>query len=241
VISGERYLDLFSTAAAQISVAHNVSDLERILTRKIPKIGFDTFNVAINKPSAREFMTEPTLTAWAREDLQSYDEEYWFKRDPLLAHASTGSKPLLWNTNDWKSWGHDEYHDYVRSAGIKGGLTIPLPSDGSGLSAMTLLRIGDQTPESRAPQTAFVLASLCAARAVAIGAATRLNDDPIKLKRLSGKQMEIMRWVATGKSNIEISIILDLKKRTVDYHVSEILNKLGVSNRAQAATIYTAR
>lgn len=41
-----------------------------------------------------------------------------------------------------------------------------------------------------------------------------------------------------GKSNAEIAIILGQTKRGVDYHISEITRKLGVTSRVQAIVIY---
>lgn len=57
---------------------------------------------------------------------------------------------------------------------------------------------------------------------------------------LSIKQQTILRWIAEGKSNFAISVICGLTQRNVDYHVAQILSKLGVSSRAQAAAIFAA-
>lgn len=61
------------------------------------------------------------------------------------------------------------------------------------------------------------------------------------MNRLSSRQMEILGWIAQGKSNADIAIIVGSAKRTVDYHVSEILRKLEVASKAQAAAIYSSQ
>ncbi|HEX2126957.1 MAG TPA: LuxR C-terminal-related transcriptional regulator [Thermoleophilaceae bacterium] len=54
---------------------------------------------------------------------------------------------------------------------------------------------------------------------------------------LTPRELEVLRFVAAGKTNRAIAADLVLSERTVDRHVSNILTKLGVSSRA-AATAY---
>ncbi len=54
------------------------------------------------------------------------------------------------------------------------------------------------------------------------------------LKKMTGRESEILEWVAKGKSNWEISMILSISERTVKYHVGNIYRKLDATNRAQA-------
>jgi DNA-binding CsgD family transcriptional regulator len=54
---------------------------------------------------------------------------------------------------------------------------------------------------------------------------------------LTTRELEVLRFVAAGKTNRAIAADLVLSERTVDRHVSNILTKLGVSSRA-AATAY---
>jgi transcriptional regulator EpsA len=51
---------------------------------------------------------------------------------------------------------------------------------------------------------------------------------------LSGRELEILRWVTLGKTNPEIGAILDLSEFTVKNHLKRIFKKLDVLNRAQA-------
>jgi DNA-binding NarL/FixJ family response regulator len=52
---------------------------------------------------------------------------------------------------------------------------------------------------------------------------------------LNDREIEVLTWVARGKTSIEIAKILSLSKRTVDFHVDNARNKLGVSSRTEAA------
>lgn len=54
---------------------------------------------------------------------------------------------------------------------------------------------------------------------------------------LTPREREVLRWVAEGKANAEIAVILGLTPGTVKLHVERILTKLGVENRTAAALI----
>jgi ATP/maltotriose-dependent transcriptional regulator MalT len=74
------------------------------------------------------------------------------------------------------------------------------------------------------------------------------SDDPVANEPgagdadhgLTGRELEIVRLLAAGRSTAEISEELFVSARTVSTHVTHILEKLGVSNRT-AAVAYAMR
>jgi DNA-binding NarL/FixJ family response regulator len=52
---------------------------------------------------------------------------------------------------------------------------------------------------------------------------------------LTPREAEVLRWLATGKSNKEIGRALGLQEITIKLHVRNIFRKLGVRNRVEAA------
>ena len=57
---------------------------------------------------------------------------------------------------------------------------------------------------------------------------------------LTGRETEVLRLIAQGKANKEIAAALVIGEKTVKTHVSNILSKLGVPSRTQAA-LYAVR
>ena len=53
--------------------------------------------------------------------------------------------------------------------------------------------------------------------------------------RRDPRPVEVLLWLAKGKSNRDIGEILGLSARTVNKHLEQIYVKLGVENRASAA------
>jgi DNA-binding CsgD family transcriptional regulator len=59
---------------------------------------------------------------------------------------------------------------------------------------------------------------------------------PLEALGLTPREAEVLLWIAQGKSNAEIGIILGCAENTVKVHIARIFEKLGFENR-NAATI----
>jgi two-component system, NarL family, response regulator LiaR len=82
---------------------------------------------------------------------------------------------------------------------------------------------------------------LAAVRAVARGrtyidpsVGRELFRAPASAEVLTAREVEVLRHVALGLSNKEIAAALSVTEETVKTHVTHVLAKLGVDNRAQA-------
>jgi DNA-binding response OmpR family regulator/DNA-binding CsgD family transcriptional regulator len=54
---------------------------------------------------------------------------------------------------------------------------------------------------------------------------------------VTGREADVLLWIANGKTNREIGQILEMSPRTVNKHLEQIFKKLGVENRTSAAAI----
>lgn len=59
------------------------------------------------------------------------------------------------------------------------------------------------------------------------------DSTPAAFSCLSGREIEIIRWIQAGKTSWEVGCLLDISERTVKYHLGKIFRKLGVTNRSQ--------
>jgi LuxR family transcriptional regulator len=53
--------------------------------------------------------------------------------------------------------------------------------------------------------------------------------------RLTDREVAVLRWTADGKTSSEISEILDISERTVNFHINNGIKKLGTVNKLAAA------
>jgi DNA-binding response OmpR family regulator len=70
--------------------------------------------------------------------------------------------------------------------------------------------------------------------------AEQSNSDEILLRErlsLTSREAEVLLWLSRGKSNRDIAEILGLSPRTVNKHLEQMFEKLGVENRASATAL----
>ncbi len=72
-------------------------------------------------------------------------------------------------------------------------------------------------------------------RRVAAKMTTWIRQDQMKEGALSNREMEVLQHIVAGSTNQEVAHALKISEKTVEKHVSAILNKMGVSSRVEAA------
>ncbi len=55
------------------------------------------------------------------------------------------------------------------------------------------------------------------------------------LRKLTKREVEILRWTAQGKSSEEIANLLHLSVNTINYHIKKSIAKLDAPNKTAAA------
>lgn len=89
---------------------------------------------------------------------------------------------------------------------------------------------------------------LCRAIHAAVGGQVQLSrpvaqrlaanqEETTSIENLTERETEVLRLVARGCSNKEIALALDIAEKTVKAHIGNILSKLGVTSRTQAALL----
>jgi DNA-binding NarL/FixJ family response regulator len=108
--------------------------------------------------------------------------------------------------------------------------------------------VAERSPEVAVSEARLALAAfedLQAARhADAAGALLRSLGAPIRtgpkgIGALTRRETEILDLVGAGLSNPEIADRLFISRKTVEHHVGNVLSKLGLRNRAEAAAYAT--
>jgi DNA-binding NarL/FixJ family response regulator len=78
------------------------------------------------------------------------------------------------------------------------------------------------------------MAALSVAPSGMVSMQTRPGQDPLESVKLTKREVEVLTHVIQGKSSREVADALFVSKRTVDFHLANVYDKLHVSNRVQA-------
>ncbi len=79
----------------------------------------------------------------------------------------------------------------------------------------------------------FEIDDITANISTALKAGARNTSGP----SLSLREKEVLSWLKKGKSSNEASVILEISERTVNYHVTNIMNKLNAASRTHAISL----
>lgn len=71
-----------------------------------------------------------------------------------------------------------------------------------------------------------------------LGTATALSDQARLLHSLTPRELEVLRLLVRGMTNLQVATALMVREGTVKYHVKNILRKLGATSRAEAVSRY---
>lgn len=111
---------------------------------------------------------------------------------------------------------------------LRANVRAILPRDSSATKIKTAIAAVHQGFALLDSATAVELASRVAA--------PRLDADAPVLDELTPRELQVLSLLAEGKVNKEISSALEISEHTVKFHISSILDKLGVATRTEAVT-----
>jgi DNA-binding CsgD family transcriptional regulator len=64
------------------------------------------------------------------------------------------------------------------------------------------------------------------------------SPELVALEALSPRESEVLEMTATGLTNAEIAVQLNVTVHSIKFHLASIYRKLGVANRTEAAVVY---
>ena len=125
-------------------------------------------------------------------------------------------------------------HDELLFAAVKAGALSYLLKDADAETVLSTIQAASRDEAVLHPRVARRLMAEISAPGQGRSAVNRLSE------ALTERELEVLRLIAQGLSNAEIAEKLVVTERTVKAHVSNLLSKLQLNDRTQAA-IYAWR
>jgi DNA-binding CsgD family transcriptional regulator len=215
--------------------------VDRILREKEPRAVIDHLQKALREVGVAHFclirfprpeqrfemsivgMSMPT--AWV--------ENYKFHRsqyiDPGIQHSRKVVQPFFWYDAPAQEPLQVEMVKRAREMGIPDALVIPVPGPRGSIGTMWMG--GESRSELHTNRLVI--------QAIGLAGFYRLQElsDPAEPHQLTKREQEVLNLVAEGKSAAEIGSGLHLSARTIEWHITQAMRKLGARNRIQAVVL----
>lgn len=98
---------------------------------------------------------------------------------------------------------------------------------------VTMFSINDYDPPKLA-RWQFILDRLMIHFNQAVARITEEAATEKEFPALTGREVEVLSWLKDGKTSWEVSMILEVSERTINFHVANLKKKLNASNRMNA-------
>jgi LuxR family quorum-sensing transcriptional regulator LasR len=165
-----------------------------------------------------------------------YDEEKMGHIDSTVSHCATKSTPLIWSHNTFSARRQKELYEEACSHGIRSGVTLPI--HGPNREFGILCFVSDANPDRRFHEDAVRnIPELSCLRDFIFETALQFikpahpSEEMVSLTR---RELECLKWSASGKSSWEIAYILNISVAAVNFHFTNIRHKFCTSSRRQA-------
>src|SRR5690606_36605182 len=218
------------TTIAAIQQQQESAGILDIMYKAIDQYGFERFIVSGLPDRGMDVRPFVLLSGWSEEWYERYTRQGYVHLDPVARNCFSTTRPF-----DWSDAPYDREADLparrvmeeARDFGMDEGFCVPIHMEG-GMQGVVSLVGGTQELDDKLRLELHMLALY------AHGQLRFLNSTASDLaprRAITGRESEVLKWVAAGKTAAEISAITGLSQRTVNQHCENAQRRLGTNNR----------
>lgn len=180
-------------------------------------------------PFSRPKITLLNNYPWSWQE--RYAQAGYLQVDPTVIHGRRTQEPIIWADQVFSNT--QSFWDEAREHGLRVGWAQS-SRDGLGAGGMiTLSRSRQSLTPQELDAKQLKMRWLVQVAHLAFSRLLRCNPT-IESHTLSGRELEVLKWSADGKSAQDIADILSVSKNTVDFHIKNSVAKLQVPNKTAA-------
>lgn len=180
----------------------------------------------LTKPKTIMFNNYPS--AWQSQ----YQAKNYLAIDPTVQHAMRSPLPIIWSDSLFKP--ASDLWEEARSFGLRVGWAQSIRDCNGVTSMLTLARSNDPITESELDAKRFEMTWLTQVAHLGMSRCLMPKLMPEVNVKLSNREIEVLRWTADGKTSNDISCILNIAERTVNFHMNNIVTKMNAANKTSA-------
>ncbi|MES2316837.1 MAG: LuxR family transcriptional regulator [Pseudomonadota bacterium] len=158
-----------------------------------------------------------------------YVEQNYLSIDPTVAHGTRSILPLIWSDDVFQAC--PTFWEDARGHGLQVGWAQS-SYDAKGVGGLlTLARSGDLITQAELRKSSMKMSWLVQVAHEGMARLHTVKGQPAEAPVLTGREIEVLRWTADGKTSSEVGQIMNIAERTVNFHVNNSLEKLGAVNK----------
>jgi LuxR family quorum-sensing system transcriptional regulator SolR len=196
-------------------------------------LGFEYCAYGIQMPVPISRPAVALFNNYSKEWQECYNERRYLAVDPTVQHGLRNTLPIVWSHQVFES--APELWEEARAHGLHFGWAQSSRDASGAVGMLTLARSAEQLTESELYASKAKMAWLTQYAHAGMAKLLVPKYVPEALVTMTAREKEVLRWTAEGKTAYEIGQILSVSERTVNFHINNVVAKLGASNKTQAA------
>lgn len=208
----------------------------QVFSRAIADIGFNGA-MFISRATGPGWVEEIAETTYPQAWVDHYIKSGYTRTDPTRRFATRQAKPFYWNEIFplIRKKEMQVFHE-AREHGLTTGIAVPIFEAGSLIGAIAVSSESERVCDPRLKATMGIAAQiLCTIYNQILAEEKSTGADRLELPAtLTKREAEVLRTVAMGFSNPEISDMLHISQSAVEYHLKNVFKKFDVQNRVSA-------
>jgi LuxR family quorum sensing-dependent transcriptional regulator len=178
--------------------------------------------------SMQQQLASVVLHHWPDQWSQRYFSQGYLFNDPTIKRVTSSTEAFLWSEIEESSPDRPARRimGEAKEFGLKAGFTVPmLTLDGQSGGLSIASERAELPPNIRGAMQLLAIYSF--ARALSL-------EQVAMPVTLTPREADVLQWIAEGKTDWEISVILHVSEHLVDKMARQIRSKFGVANRSHA-------
>jgi len=197
------------------------------------ELGFEYCAYGIKAPFPISSPRVVMLNNYPSEWHDRYCENKYSLIDPAVKHGERSAASVIWG-GDFFAQTRD-FCEEARLCGLHFGLAQSSRDLRGFTGLLTLARSEDPLDDAELSSLREIMPWLTQVSHLAMSKLLIGQLLPECEVALTTREAEVLRWTAEGKTSAEISTILQIAERTVNYHINNACDKLRAVNRTAAA------
>ncbi len=212
---------------------HNEQELFDEAAAIAKQMGFEYCAYGIRMPVPISRPAVALFNNYSLDWQQCYQERNFLEVDPTVQHGLRSTLPLLWSPDVFANT--PELWEEARAHGLHFGWAQAARDASGTVGMLTLARSNDQLTQNEFEANRYKMSWLAQVMHVGMSSLLTPKLAPESGVLLTSREREVLRWTAEGKTAYEVGQILAVSERTVNFHINNVVAKLGASNKIQAA------